>query len=759
MTELIITEKPSSSKKVAEALADGKPTKKAVKGVPYYELTHNGKDILVGSAVGHLFGLAEKKKSKGFAYPVFDIQWTPSYEVGKGSGFTRKYVDVLKKLAKQADKFTVATDYDVEGEVIGLNVVRYICKKKDARRMKFSTLTKEDLVEAYEKAFAHLDWPQAEAGETRHFLDYYYGINLSRALTKAIKSAGMFKILSTGRVQGPALKIVVEREREIAKFKPVPYWQIELQSDDLIAWHVEDKFWEKDAADAVMEKVAGATEAIVASLDRKQFKQSPPTPFDLTSLQTEAYRCFGIKPKATLELAQELYTNGWISYPRTSSQQLSEKLGFAKILKELAKQPEYKELIDILLTKDKLAPNNGKKTDPAHPAIYPTGVKPKKLEDKQAKVYDLIVKRFFATFGDPAVRETMTIKLDVKEELFGAKGTRTVTPNWHVYYQPYVKLSEEELPPLKEQEKVPIKDIVLHADQTKPPKRYTPASLIKELEKRGLGTKATRAEIVDTLQKRNYATGEAIQVTELGMQTLEILEKHSPRILDEELTKHFEEDMEAIREGKKKQEQILEEAREVLEELLTEFKEKEKEIGEDLKKTFTETRAALTTVGKCPSCEKGMLVLRTGKYGRFIACDQHPDCTATFKVPASGLIEVTTNTCETCKYPMIKMIRRGKRPQEVCINLDCPSKGAMTAEERPCDKCGEGTMIVRKSVYGAFLACNRFPKCRNIARISAEGGEAKPAKKAVKKKAKKKAKKTTKKAAKKTTKTKKASKK
>lgn len=728
MTELIITEKPSASKKVAEALADGKPVLKKVKGVAYYELTHKGKDILVGCAVGHLFGLAEKKKSKGFAYPVFDIEWVPTHTIGKGSAFTKKYVEVLRKLAKDADSYVVATDYDVEGEVIGLNVVRYVCKSKDAHRMKFSTLTKDDLIKSYEAASPRLDWPQAEAGETRHFLDYYYGINLSRALTRAIKSAGMFKILSTGRVQGPALKIVVEREREIAKFKPTPYWQIELQGQKITAWHEEDKFWEKKKADVVMKKVSGEKEAAVKEVNRKQFKQSPPTPFDLTSLQTEAYRCFNIKPKATLEYAQELYTGGWISYPRTSSQQLPEALGFKKLLKDLAKQKEYKDLADMLLAKKSLKPNNGKKTDPAHPAIYPTGVKPKKLDAKPAKIYDLIVKRFFATFGEAAVRETMTVHLGVKEEVFVAKGTRTVSPNWHVYYAPYVRLSEDELPPLKKDDAVKVKKIILHAEETKPPKRYTPASLIKELEKRGLGTKATRAEIVDTLQKRNYAHGEAITVTELGMQTLEILEKHSPKILDEELTKHFEQDMEDIREGKKHQGEVLEEAKDVLTELLIEFKAKEKEIGEDLKKTFTETRAAMTTVGKCPNCKKGMLTLRKGKYGRFIACDQHPDCETTFKVPASGLIEVTTNTCDECGYPMIKMIRKGKRPQEVCINLDCPTKGVTDVEETPCPKCKEGTMIVRKSVYGAFLACNRFPKCRCIKKIPSKESSKKEAK-------------------------------
>jgi DNA topoisomerase-1 len=722
MYELIVTEKPNASKKVAEALSEGgKPIKKDIKGVPYYLVTHNKKDIVVGCAVGHLFGLAEKKKSKGFAYPVFDIEWVPTFEISKGAAFTKGYLEAIKKLAKEAKSVTVATDYDVEGEVIGLNVVRYACNRNDAKRMKFSTLTKEELIESYSKASEHLDWNQAEAGETRHFLDYYYGINLSRALTHAIKSAGMFKILSTGRVQGPALKIVADREREIKAFKPVPYWQVELQAKvkdgPFVAWHEADKFWEKDKADKVMGKVEGKKKGTIKDVTKGQFKQNPPVPFDLTSLQTEAYRCFGINPSVTLAIAQDLYTNGWISYPRTSSQQLPPSIGYHKILKDLQKQSEYRELAGMLLEKSKLEPNNGKKTDPAHPALYPTGIAPKGLEAKNAKVYDLIVKRFFATFGEAAVRETVIAKADINSEIFIAKGTRTVASNWHVFYAPYVKLEEEELPAMKNGEEFAVKDIILHTEETKPPKRYTPASLIRDLEKRNLGTKATRAEIVETLKKRNYVQGEAITVTELGMEIITILEKYSPKILDEELTRHFEEDMELIRENKKHRDEILAEARGVLTDLCTEFKSKEKMVGEELKKTFTETRAAMTTVGKCPNCKPGMLILRTGKFGRFIACDKYPDCKTTFKLPATGLVEVTQNICQHCQFPIVKMIRKAKRPQEVCINVNCPSKAVPDIAEKPCKKCNEGTMIIRRSIYGAFLACNRFPKCRNIERI------------------------------------------
>ena len=343
MVELIITEKPKAAQRIAEALADGKAIKKGERGVSYYEITHGKKDIIVGCAVGHLFGLAEKEKKKGMRYPVFDVEWKPTYETSKTAAFSKKYYDMLVKLSKKADEFTVACDLDIEGEVIGFNILRFICKQKDARRMKFSTLTKPDLVEAYEKVSPHIEWGMAHAGETRHELDWYWGINLTRALTSSIKKAGLFKILSIGRVQGPALQIITQREKEILAFKPQPFWQIDLHGEvkngKLVAMHEKDKFWDRKEADKSYANAKGKN-GTIAEVKKSQFQQAPPYPFDLTTLQTEAYRCFGAPPKTTLEIAQELYTSGLISYPRTSSQQLPLTIGSSKTLTALSQQHE-----------------------------------------------------------------------------------------------------------------------------------------------------------------------------------------------------------------------------------------------------------------------------------------------------------------------------------------------------------------------------------------------------------------------------------
>ena len=676
--ELIITEKPKAAEKIASALADGKMIKEIYKKVPYYKITRGKKDIVICSAVGHLYGLAEKDK-KGWVYPVFDIEWVPSFEQNKGAKFTKKYFDTIKKLTKDADSFVIACDYDIEGELIGFNVLRFICKQKDANRMKFSTLTKQDLINAYEKKSKTIDHGLASAGETRHELDWYYGINLSRALTSAIKSAGFFKVLSSGRVQGPALKIIVNKDREIKAFKPVPFWQIELTGDvkkgNIKALHENDKFWDKKEADKVMKNVNGQKLAKIKEVKKTKFQQAPPVPFDLTTMQIEAYRALKISPKDALAIAQELYTSGFISYPRTSSQKLPKEIGYKKILQDISKQKNYSGLCKELLKKG-LVPNEGKSTDPAHPAIYPTGVSPKGLEDHELKLYDLIVKRFMAVFAEPATKETMVIKIDCNNEIFAAKGTTTVEKGWHVFYEPYVSGKEEELPIVKENENVDVKEINMYDKETQPPKHYTPASIIKELAKKNLGTKSTRAQIVDTLFQRGYINGKSIEATDLGISAVETLEKYCPKILDEELTRQFEFEMEEIEQEKKKPKEILKKAKESLNEILVDFKEKEKEIGEGLKEATIETRNKESFIGKCPICKEGNLRVIFSKKSkkRFIACDAYPKCKTTFSLPQKGLVKSAEKQCPECGYPMVMVITKGRRPWIFCINPNCKGK-------------------------------------------------------------------------------------
>ncbi|HLC55434.1 MAG TPA: DNA topoisomerase I [Candidatus Nanoarchaeia archaeon] len=691
MVELIVCEKPAQAEKIASAL--GKPTKHLIGKVPYYELEYKGRKILVGCAVGHLFNLAEKEKN-GWKYPVWDIEWRESYKISKKADFSEKYLRVLEKIAKKSSEFTVACDKDMEGSLIGWNCIRFIAKQKDGKRMNFSTLTKDELIQSYEHASPHLDFNFINAGEARHVLDWLAGINLSRALTLAVKSAGLFKLLSIGRVQGPALKIIVDREEEITNFKPEPYWQIFLEGKakegNIQAEHEAGKIFEKDKADSILKKTKGK-KAIVSSVEKKSSSVSPLPPFDLTTLQTEAYRYFGISPKETLSIAQDLYTAGLISYPRTSSQKLPVALGHESLLGKISKIKEYAGICQELL-KRKLQPSEGKKVDPAHPAIFATGEQ-KKLEGRSKKIYDLIVRRFLACFSDPLEREIITAKIDVNNEIFVTKGMTIQKQGWHDIYF-FMKLEEQELPPLQKGDEIKQQKIILHEDQTKPPKRYTEASLIKELERLVIGTKSTRAQIIDTLYQRNYIREKAIEATTLGIAAVQTLKKYCPEILDEKLTRHFEEEMDLIMEDKKKKEDVLEESKHFLFKTLEHFKKHEKKIGEGLVEAAKETRHEMSKVGPCPVCKSGELMIRSGKFGQFVACNKYPDCKTTFSVPSGSLIKTTDQLCKECGFMQVIAIRRGRRPWMYCLNKQCPAK--IRWRELQAKKAAESGVVEEK---------------------------------------------------------------
>ena len=351
---LIVTEKPQAALKISSAL--GNARKYSENNVPFYELTRNGEKIIVASAVGHLFNLIAAEGERG--WPIFKMVWSPAY---KKQAYMKNYAFLLSKLSKRAKQVIVATDYDVEGEVIGWNVARFICKAPNAKRMKYSTLTKPELENSYEHILPHIDWGQAYAGETRHKIDWLYGINLSRALMSALKTTGSFKILSIGRVQGPALKIIVDREREIANFKSTPYWQVLAYAQDIEFKHPKNILDKKE-----LEKFNNIKGAITETTIRKEIVE-PPHPFDLTSLQREAYTWHKISPSSVLKIAQGLYLDGLISYPRTSSQKIPKEIDPKKILKALEKHfPDAKNVTRQI-------PVEGSKSDPAHPSIYPTG--------------------------------------------------------------------------------------------------------------------------------------------------------------------------------------------------------------------------------------------------------------------------------------------------------------------------------------------------------------------------------------------------
>ena len=741
MATVLICEKPDAAQKIAYALAEDKVKHiKSLQGVVYFQFHRAGKEYIAVPAVGHIFGLKDVS-GKGWTYPIFNLEWAPSFEINDKAAFSKKYYDTIQEVVPKAEDFIIATDLDEEGSVIGYNVLRYIFKKEKGRRMEFSTLTKQDIEAAFEKVSKTLDYSRIEAGLTRHFLDYLWGINVSRALTLSIKHAGKilsYHVLSAGRVQTPMLYFLIKREKEIEKFSPVPFWEIEAQiktEPELITSHETDKFWEKPKVDDVYSRCKSG-DAVVYDVTKSKVEKAPPHPFDLTSLQTEAYRFFSYSPKRTVGIAQNLYTAGYISYPRTSSQKLPPQIGYVDILKKLSQIESYAKLCNKLLALKELKPNEGKKEDSAHPAVYPTAEIPDiaSLKTDERNLYDLIARRFLATFAKPAIRESTKVIFDINGEKFKATGSKTIEANWMSFYGRYAKLEEIEMPEVNKGEKYAVKKIGVLNKETQPPARYSQGSIVKELETHNLGTKTTRATILQTLYDRGYIEGKSIEVTTLGMQVGDTLAEFTPELVSEELTRDFEKQMEKVQEGKAKKESIISKAESVIRNISKEFQQNESSIGIALEKAVIEMKNKKQELGKCPKCADGTLKVLFSPFTkkRFVGCSSYsrcikcgftktackckclicgeikgkckcswkekiwaPSCSTGFPLPSKGLIESTDKVCEQCKTPIIKVIRKGMRPFTMCLDPKCPTK-AEWGKPKPVEKKPEEKQEAKK---------------------------------------------------------------
>jgi DNA topoisomerase-1 len=682
--KLIITEKPDAAQRIASALNEkGKVKKMEANGVPYY-VAKRDREIVVVPALGHLYTIAEERKGRSY-YPVFNFRWVPRYVAERGAKQIRTWIETISKLANEADMFIDACDYDIEGSVIGYCILKYACGNKEnvSKRMKYSTLTKEELEKSYAELLPHLDFALIEAGGTRHEVDWLYGVNLSRVLTISARNwSGKYATLSTGRVQGPTLKFLVIREKAIRSFVPTPYWEIkaevEISGSVFEAEYEKGKIEIKSEANAALNDCKGK-DGQVEKIDVKRFQQKPPVPFDLGTLQSEAYGLFGYTPRRISYIAQRLYLEALISYPRTSSQKLPPEINYRTILKNLSKVPKYKKLARELLAKPELKPREGKKKDPAHPAIYPTGKTPERvLDNSEKKVFDLIVRRFMAVFSEPAIKQSMKVHINVNEHHFYLRGRQTLKEGWLRFYGPYMRSEEALLPPIEEGETIKVRKVILEDKFNKPPPRYNPGSLLKKMEETGIGTKATRANIMQTLYDRKYVREERMVVTNLGFEVLNVLEKYCPPVVSIKLTSELEERMDKIQAKNEKREKVLVDAVEILKPVVQELKGKEKIIGKQLSQAIKTARLEERMIGTCPVCGTGKLMIlysrKTGK--RFIGCTNYfkGKCKTSFPLPQRGSVRPLGRNCRGCGWPTVQVRIKGKRPWTLCFNPDCPLK-------------------------------------------------------------------------------------
>ena len=670
MKTLIVSEKNNTAKKISSILAEDGVVEEKSYNIPVYTFKHDGKEIIAIGLKGHVLKAEFPEKYDNWQ-KVEPVSLIDAKIVKKP--IQQNLVKALKKQVKDADEVIIATDFDREGELIGadaLNIAKEVKEDIPAKRARFSSLTKDEI----EKSFANLDdlyVDLASAGETRQDIDLIWGAVLTRFVSLATTRLGR-QFLSVGRVQSPTLALIAEREQERKAFKPEPYWQlsIKLEKDDekFIASHKKDRFWdEKEVKDA---EAKLTDDAKVVATKKTSKKTKPPAPFNTTAFLSAAAN-IGISPARAMNLAEGLYMDGIVSYPRVDNTVYPETLDFRSILKKVSGNEKLKGLCDELLQKKEFKPTRGKKHETDHPPIHPTGAAdPEALKPAQYKIYELITRRFMATLSDENEIQTTRVDIDCGGEPFFIRGRTILKEGWLKYYF-YSRKKDEEIPDLAEGDELKRIETDLEQKETAPPPRYSQAKLITVMEELGLGTKSTRHSIIQNLFYRGYAHSDPIIPTELGLSMASALKKHAPKVVNPEMTAELESDMDEIANGKAKQKEVIDISRGMLGNVMVALNSKKDAISEEIRAGIREDKM----LGECPNCKQMLRIIRSKKTKkRFVGCAGYPDCKTTFPLPQRGDVISLNEKCEECGTPKIKVISKGSRPWVLCIDPDCVTK-------------------------------------------------------------------------------------
>ncbi len=560
---LILAEKPKAGRRIAEILSGGRFRTERVGRSVMYIFNLGGREYVVVPLRGHVIDVDFPKEfSRWSLKRLRELVRAPIMR--KVTAW--RTVELLRSLKDRVEAVIVATDADREGEAIGWEVVEYLFRDKPVMRAWFSALTPSEV----KRAFRNLMPPKtrlAEAAFTRREVDLLWGAVLTRALSLTSGRRGK-EFLSVGRVQTPTLALVVEREREIREFRPKTYYIVSaLFGADAPFWGTHpEKFFEKKRAEEIVERVRGK-EGRVTEFAKRTVKVPRPAPFDTTTFLSEASRVLGLPPKKALDIAEDLYMSGLISYPRTDNQTYPKDLDFAGILRRLATIRRYERFISEI--RPPYRPSRGRKTED-HPPIHPVDVPRETLPPEHARVYDLVVRRFLATLLPEAELMEKWAKIDVDGTVFVAEGKTVLREGWMAVYP--VRVEERELPDLREGELLPVLDVKLEKRKTKPPSRYSPGELVKKMESLGLGTKSTRAEIIAKLHRRGYITGKKrIRPTPLGELVYDLLREIAPETLSPAITSRLEEEMERVERGEKERTDVVNASRDILSNLVDVF--------------------------------------------------------------------------------------------------------------------------------------------------------------------------------------------
>ncbi len=689
-----------------------------------------GKDFEVMASYGHVRDLVPKE---GAVDP--DRHFAMRYQIIDKN---EKHVDQIAKAARKAEALLLATDPDREGEAISWHLTeilreRKLLNGKPVRRVVFHEITQRAIQEAIEHP-RDLSMELVNAQQARRALDYLVGFNLSPLLWKKIRPG-----LSAGRVQSPALRMIVEREEEIERFQPREYWTIEADAAKdgqsfvakLVQHHgkkVEQfTITDKDTAQKVTKelvKTAGG-KLVVAEVEKKQRKRNPSAPFTTSTLQQEASRKLGFSAQRTMRIAQQLYEGidigggavGLITYMRTDSVNLAQEA-----INEIRGLIAARYGAHNLPKSPHLYKTKAKNAQEAHEAIRPTSVErhPDELKQylsvEQHKLYDLIWKRTVACQMIHATIDTVAVDFACGEgNRFRATGSTVTDPGFMMVYQEGVDDAKGEdaavLPPLAVGETVQLLGIRPEQHFTEPPPRYTEASLVKALEEYGIGRPSTYAAIISTLVQREYVVLEKrrFKPTDVGRVVNRFLTMHFTQYVDYDFTAKLEDELDAVSRGEKDWIPLMGE-------FWGPFKRLVDTTEESVKRSDV-THEKLEE--DCPKCGKP-LSIRLGRRGRFIGCTGYPECDYTRslegeKQETAAPEVVEGRTCPQCDSPLV--MRQGRYGKFIgcstypkCKYIEPLNKPADTGVS--CPKCGKGTMVQRRSRYGkVFYSCSTYPKC------------------------------------------------
>lgn len=678
--DLVISEKPIAARRIAEILSEGTMETRKRGEVALHEFDAEGR-IEGGSGAttvvglkGHILGVDFPKSMKRWTLELEPLIETPPVRIP----LKRGYVEVLRSLAPRADRVIIATDYDREGELIGVEALELIRKENPSVRVaraRFSAITPPEILKAF-RSLVPVDFHLASASSARQTIDLVWGAALTRFLSLTSKRLGS-EFLSVGRVQSPTLTLLVERDREISAFRPLLYWEVRARLEGgLAVKHVrrfEYRRWAlpllelldlaaaRGEAEAVLASVRRAREGAVTRVRATEREERPPAPFHTTEF-LRAANLLGLTAPRAMAVAEDLYMNGLISYPRTDNTVFPE-MEFRPLLEMLGTANEYRALTEPLLRKERLVPARGERKTTDHPPIHPVGVPKVPLAPEARRVYDLVVRRFLALFGDPARIRRTRVEVTIGGEEFGAEGVEVVSPGWRAAY-PFPRVEERRLPALQEGQRLPVLRTELDEKQTKAPARYTQGSLIKKMEDLGLGTKSTRHETLAKLFSRTYVAGRDLRPSARAKAVVEALAAYAPAITKPEMTRLLEEEMDRIAAGERTEEEVVRESREMLQAIFKELQRDRRAIGETLRRRIGEAEEA----GACPSCGSSLRVRRSRKGGRFLGCSAWPQCNFTVSLPRTGGLVLLDERCATHHIALVEIRNKGRRPWK----LGCP---------------------------------------------------------------------------------------